>query len=116
MVVCNGYWRDCLFNDLSLLFILICTFIVANKKVILFLIVVLIFINNASIFAQCAMCKSTATSDLEGGGTIATGLNTGIFYLMAIPYFILMIGGYFFFKKSVDAKVKSWKNRLFSSK
>ncbi len=87
-----------------------------NKKVISFLIVMLLLINKANIFAQCAMCKTTATSDLEAGGTIAKGLNTGIFYLMAIPYVILMVGGYFFFKKSVDAKVKAWKNKLFSAK
>ena len=80
------------------------------------IVALLLFVNNANTFAQCAMCKATATSDLDGGGTIATGLNTGIFYLMAIPYVILMIGGYFFFKKSVDAKVKAWKNKLLSSK
>jgi hypothetical protein len=28
---------------------------------------------------------------------------------MAIPYIILMIGGYFFFKKTVDEKVKALK-------
>ncbi len=87
------------------------------KKISLFLIVTLILLaNNIDTFAQCAMCKATATSDLDGGGTIATGLNTGIFYLMAIPYIILMIGGYFFFKKTVDEKVKALKNRIFSSK
>ena len=76
----------------------------------------LLLINNAITFAQCAMCKTTAASDLEAGGTIGKGLNTGIFYLMSIPYIILMVGGYFFFKKSIDAKVKSWKNKHFSSK
>lgn len=87
-----------------------------NKKNISFLILMLLLINNAAVFAQCAMCKTTATSDLEGGGTIGTGLNSGIFYLMSIPYLILMVGGYFFFRKSIDAKVKAWKNKVFSSK
>ena len=87
------------------------------KKIISFSVLVLLFlINNASVFAQCAMCKTSAESDLKNGGSIANGLNTGILYLMAVPYIILMIGGYFFFKKQIDAKVKGWKNRHFSSK
>ena len=76
----------------------------------------LLLICNFSVSAQCAMCRTTASSDLESGGSIANGLNTGIFYLMAIPYVILMIGGYFFFKKTVDAKVIELVNKLFSSK
>lgn len=72
--------------------------------------------NKATVFAQCAMCKTTASSDLENGGSIANGLNTGILYLMAIPYLILMIGGYFFFKKPIDAKIKTWKNKYFPAK
>lgn len=63
------------------------------------------------------MCKTTAESDLESGGSIATGLNTGILYLMAIPYIMLMAGGYFFFfRKPIDAKLKQWKDKLFPAK
>ncbi len=87
-----------------------------NKKVLSVLIIMLLILSNANTFAQCAMCKSTASRDLEAGGTIATGLNTGIFYLMAIPYVILMLGGYFFFKKSINAKVRAWKNKRFNAK
>ena len=62
------------------------------------------------------MCKTTAESDLHNGGSIANGLNTGILYLMSIPYLVLMIGGYFFFKKPIDAKVKGWKEKYFPAK
>ncbi len=41
--------------------------------------------------AQCAMCKATAQSDLEGGSGVANGLNSGIVYLMLFPY--LLMGG-----------------------
>ncbi len=68
------------------------------------------------MIAQCAMCKTSVESDLKSGGSIATGLNTGILYLMAIPYIILMIGGYFFFKKPIDEKIKNWKNKHFPAK
>ena len=76
----------------------------------------LLFVNNAVTFAQCAMCKASVESDLKNGGSIGTGLNTGILYLMAIPYIILMVGGYFFFKKPIDEKIKAWKEKHFPSK
>ncbi len=72
--------------------------------------------SNVSMFAQCAMCKTTAESDLKSGGSIANGLNTGILYLMALPYLILMFGAYFFFKKPIDAKLKVWKEKYFPAK
>ncbi len=88
-----------------------------NRKVVTFFILLLLLVlNSANTFGQCAMCKTSAESDLKNGGSIATGLNTGILYLMSVPYLILMIGGYFFFKKPIDAKIKGWKNRHFSSK
>ncbi len=62
------------------------------------------------------MCRTSAESDLNTGGSIARGLNTGILYLMAIPYIALMIGGYFFFKKPIDAKIKIIKNKYFPTK
>jgi hypothetical protein len=82
-----------------------------NLKRTLFLFATFTLLRTTAI-AQCAMCKATASSDLDSGGSIATGLNTGIFYLMAIPYIILMIGGYFFFKEPIDAKLKEWKAKF----
>jgi hypothetical protein len=84
-----------------------------KKTLVLFLFIVL---SHVYTFAQCAMCRTSAESDLKNGGSIAKGLNTGILYLMAIPYLILMIGGYFFFKKAVDQKIRSWKMRYFPAK
>jgi hypothetical protein len=60
------------------------------------------------------MCKTTAESDLTNGGSIANGLNTGILYLMAVPYLVLMTGAYFFFKKPIDAKVRVLWYKYFS--
>jgi hypothetical protein len=85
-----------------------------KKQFVLFFI--LLLAGKANLIAQCAMCKTSATSDLENGGSIANGLNTGILYLMAVPYLILMIGGYFFFKKPIDAKIRNWKNKRFPPK
>ncbi|MGZ4035746.1 MAG: hypothetical protein ACXVPU_16970 [Bacteroidia bacterium] len=88
-----------------------------RKKIISFLIVMtLLFVNYVSMFAQCAMCKTSVESDLKSGGSIGRGLNTGILYLMTVPYIILIIGGYAFFKKPIDAKIKAWKEKHFPSK
>lgn len=89
-----------------------------NVKKIIFvstIILLLLLLNGVEGLAQCAMCKSTVQSGSANGESMARGLNTGILYLMTIPYLILMIGGYFFFKKSIDEKLKSLRNRYFSS-
>lgn len=41
--------------------------------------------------AQCPMCRMSAESNLENGGTEGRGLNTGILYMLAMPY--LLVGG-----------------------
>jgi len=40
--------------------------------------------------AQCAMCTINAEQGVKNGNTQAKGINSGVLYLMAIPY--LMIG------------------------
>ncbi len=46
---------------------------------------------NTTVDAQCPMCRMSAESNLENGGTQGAGLNTGILYLLALPY--VLIGG-----------------------
>ena len=46
-------------------------------------------INTSS--AQCSLCKSSAESSLKEGNKQAKGLNTGIMYLLVMPY--LLVGG-----------------------
>lgn len=55
------------------------------KKFYLFL----LLIQSFWLKGQCAMCKATAESNADNGGTLAEGLNEGILYLMAFPYLIL---------------------------
>ncbi len=76
----------------------------------------LLIICNANAQAQCAMCKTSVESDLNNGGSIGNELNTGILYLMILPYIILMLGAYFFFKKQIDAKIKALRNKYFPRK
>ena len=88
----------------------------AKKIIVRSVALVLLFIINANGYAQCAMCKSSVQSNLDNGGSIGKELNTGILYLMAIPYILLMTGAYIFFKKPIDAKVKAWKEKYFPRK
>lgn len=87
-----------------------------KKKISFCILFVLLIISNMNTFAQCAMCKSSVQSNLDNGGSIGRELNTGILYLMAIPYVLLMMGAYFFFKKPIDAKIKAWKEKHFPGK
>ena len=87
-----------------------------KKNIIYLVLAALLLLCTISASAQCSVCRTSLESDLKNGGSIATGLNTGILYLMAVPYIILMIGGYFAFKKPIDAKVKAWKKKHFPSK
>lgn len=59
--------------------------------------------------AQCAMCKNIVKSNLEnkdGGQKFGNGINTGILYLMGIPYFIVATIVVVFFKKQIIEKAK----------
>jgi hypothetical protein len=59
-------------------------------------------------FAQCAMCRATAESATESVDKgIGEGLNSGILYLMGVPYLLLLTVGVIFFRKKIVAIFKS---------
>ena len=43
-------------------------------------------------FSQCAMCRRVAETGHENENSAARGLNSGILYLLAIPYVLGGIG------------------------
>jgi hypothetical protein len=68
-------------------------------------IVTLIVITVTHSAAQCAMCRSTLENNYSNGNPgIASGINTGILYLLAMPYLAVMIIGYLWYKSSRDAR------------
>ncbi len=81
------------------------------KKIISFLLFIVLLCADIAVQAQCAMCKSSVTSNLEGGGNTGRGINTGILYLMAIPY--LLIAGFvvYSFRKQISEKIKRFKTQ-----
>jgi hypothetical protein len=73
---------------------------------------VMLFLLPADLAAQCAMCKQSAESSLKSNpGSIARGLNSGILYLMAVPYLAIM----FIFRKQIYMLLKKmaarWQKR-----
>ena len=74
------------------------------KKAIKIVLVIVVFVflqtlvNEAN--AQCAMCKAAQNSS----GFSSRGLNTGILYLMIIPYIAFSFLGYFWYKASKKQK------------
>lgn len=47
---------------------------------------------------QCVMCKAVA-EDSAADGSLGRGLNSGILYLMGIPYAIMAFFAWFVFRK-----------------
>ena len=62
---------------------------------------------NVAAHAQCAMCSATVESNSkESASNIAAGLNSGILYLMSVPYILFGILGYLWFKNSRKVNVR----------
>ncbi len=65
-----------------------CSFLVAGLTV-----------TNTS-YAQCPMCKMSAESNLKNGGTAGRGLNTGILYMLALPYTLVGTIGFIWWRSN----------------
>ena len=51
--------------------------------------------------AQCAMCRSTLENNFSNGDPgIAAGINTGILYLLMLPYLAVIVIGVLWYKSS----------------
>jgi hypothetical protein len=58
-------------------------------------------INVQGVVAQCAMCRATVENNIsDGGASFAAGLNTGILYLGAFPYLLVVLIAYLWLKAS----------------
>lgn len=69
------------------------------KRIVVFLIMSLVMTAHAS--AQCAMCRSTLENNFSNGNPgIAAGINTGILYLLCMPYLAVLVIAYFWYKSS----------------
>jgi len=48
--------------------------------------------------AQCPMCRMSAESNMSNGGTAGKGLNTGILYMLAMPYLLVATMGFLWWR------------------
>lgn len=72
---------------------------------ILFIALFFVLLSAAESFSQCAMCRATLENNYSNGSPgIAAGINTGILYLLAMPYLAVMILGYLWYKSSRNAR------------
>lgn len=67
-------------------------------SVLLFVIVLCIAFPSVDIIAQCPMCRAAAETNLSQGGTAGKGLNTGILYMLALPYLLITTIGYLWWR------------------
>lgn len=65
------------------------------KKSILFLL--LLLYTSLEVKAQCAMCRAVLESGEDQ--SVAEGINDGIMFLMAVPYVLVAILGYYMYWK-----------------
>ncbi|MBT1705245.1 hypothetical protein [Chryseosolibacter indicus] len=75
------------------------------KKVLFILSILILAITHVE--AQCAMCRSTLENNFSNGNPgIASGINTGILYLLSMPYLAAAVIGYLWYKTSKNARKK----------
>jgi hypothetical protein len=64
-----------------------------------------LLLSTAETMAQCAMCRTQLENNFSNGDPgIAAGVNTGILYLLSMPYLAVALLGYFWYKASRNAR------------
>ena len=72
------------------------------KKVkIIFGFLLIFVLSTTDLWAQCAMCRGSVESSMGNGrNNVGVGLNTGIMYLFVMPYLIVGVIGYLWYRNS----------------
>ena len=78
-----------------------------KKFSIVILLIVLSFLFS-EVAAQCPMCKIAAESNLENGGTDGTGLNKGILYMLLMPYILVGVIGFVWYKNRKKESIQKF--------
>ncbi len=74
-----------------------------------FLIIILLIalVSSADVLAQCAMCRTQLENNVSNGNIgIAAGINTGILYLLSLPYLAILVLGYVWYRNSRVQQVR----------
>ena len=73
----------------------------------LFILFVLLLFTQVDVIAQCPMCRMSMESNLANGGTAGKGLNTGILYMLAMPYTLVLTLGILWYRNKIKSVDKS---------
>lgn len=65
---------------------------------VLILLAIFMVLGQDDLAAQCPMCRMSAESNLRDGGTAGKGLNAGILYMLSMPYLLVSVLGYIWWK------------------
>ena len=68
------------------------------KRIASFLIISILTLSQG-LYAQCAMCKAVVEGQAQEGIEIVDGVNNGILYMMGVPYILMMVVGFAWYKK-----------------
>ncbi|MEL6123920.1 MAG: hypothetical protein AAFR14_09360 [Bacteroidota bacterium] len=68
------------------------------KRVVAVVLIILFGSLFPDLFAQCPMCRMAAESNLENGGTAGKGLNSGILYMLTMPYILIGVIGFVWYR------------------
>lgn len=89
--------------------------IVMKLLKIIFAYILLVLINTTDTLAQCAMCRATIENNVSNGDVgIGAGLNFGILYLFVMPYLLIGLIGYLWYKNSKANEKKIQHKRNFT--
>lgn len=73
----------------------------------IFLSFLLVTLIQLQAVGQCAMCRATIENNVSNGDTaVGAGLNTGILYLLAMPYLAALVIGVLWYRHAKKRKTK----------
>lgn len=77
------------------------------KSTAILLFIVVYTLAGPAAMAQCAMCRATTESNMKqknNSNKVGIGLNTGILYLMSVPYLMGGLVGIVWWRKKKEIK------------
>lgn len=80
-----------------------------NKSFAILVLVLSFALLSSEAYSQCAMCRATVESNVGTGSKdpeseVGSGLNTGILYLMVVPYLLIGTVGFLWYKSNKKKK------------
>ncbi|GAA4468570.1 hypothetical protein GCM10023189_54120 [Nibrella saemangeumensis] len=67
----------------------------------LIIVITILIFAAPELMAQCAMCRGSVESTVSNGrSVVASNLNTGILYLLAVPYLMVAAISYLWYRNS----------------